>query len=112
MLKEFQDFLQKGSVVDLAVAVIIGGAFGAIIDSVVNDIFMPFIGILIGGLDFTGLAFQIGDAKLLYGNFIQAVINFLIISFAMFIVIRNYNKLRTQEEATPPSPTNWSSENR
>jgi len=105
MLQEFRDFLQKGNVVDLAVAVIIGGAFGAIIDSLVNDIFMPLIGILIGGLDFSGLSIQVGNAILHYGAFIQAVVNFLIIAFAMFLVVRSYNQLRSEEESVLPTPS-------
>ena len=75
MLKEFGAFIRKGNVLDLAVAVIIGGAFGAIISSLVNDILMPLIGILLGGVDFTTLTIQVGDAAVMYGNFIQAIIN-------------------------------------
>jgi len=105
MLKEFREFLQQGNVIDLAMAVIIGGAFGAIINSLVDDIFMPIIGILIGGIDFSGLSVQIGDAVILYGHFIQAIINFVIIASAMFLVIRSYNQLRTEEQSAPPKPS-------
>ena len=105
MLKEFREFLQQGNVIDLAMAVIIGGAFGAIINSLVDDIFMPIIGILIGGIDFSGLSIQIGDAVILYGHFIQAIINFVVIASAMFLVIRSYNQLRTEEQSAPPKPS-------
>ena len=103
MLKEFRDFISKGNVIDLAVAVIIGGAFGAIIDSIVNDILMPIIGVILGGLDFTSLSLQVGQAVILYGNFIQATVNFLIIALALFIVMHSYNKLQGEgEEGAPP----------
>lgn len=106
MLREFRDFISRGSVLDLAVAVIIGGAFGAIINSLVNDLLMPAVGIILGGIDFTGLAVQVGEALLTYGNFIQAVINFLIISFFLFLVVRSANRLRkpVEEPAAPPPP--------
>ncbi|MFC2053182.1 large-conductance mechanosensitive channel protein MscL [Chloroflexota bacterium] len=105
MLKEFRVFLQQGNVIDLAMAVIIGGAFGAIVNSLVDDIFMPVIGILIGGIDFSGLSIQVGEAVILYGNFIHAIINFVIIAFAMFLVIRSYNQLRSEEQSAPPKPS-------
>ena len=99
MLKEFRDFISKGNVLDLAVAVIIGGAFGAIVNSFVDDILMPLVGVIIGGIDFTGLTIDVGDAHVLYGNFIQAIINFLVIGSAMFIVVRSYNQLQKQDAA-------------
>ncbi len=108
MLKEFRDFLAKGNVMDLAIAVIIGGAFGAIVNSLVNDLLMPVIGVILGGVDFTGLSVQVGDAQILYGNFIQATVNFLIIAFVLFLIVRSYNKLSKQKEeapAPPPEPT-------
>jgi len=105
MIKEFREFLQQGNVIDLAMAVIIGGAFGAIINSLVDDIFMPVIGILIGGIDFSGLSIQVGEAVILFGNFIQAIINFVIIASAMFLVIRSYNQLRSEEKSAPPKPS-------
>ena len=104
MIKEFRDFLTKGNVVDLAVAVIIGGAFGAIINSFVNDLVMPLIGILLGGLDFSSLSLQVGNAVILYGNFIQAIVNFLIIGFVLFLVVKSYNQLSSDEEETHPRP--------
>lgn len=105
MLKEFREFLQQGNVIDLAIAVIIGGAFGAIINSLVDDIFMPVIGILIGGIDFSGLSIQVGEAVILFGNFIQAIINFVIIASAVFLVIRSYNQLRSEEQSAPLKPS-------
>ncbi len=105
MLKEFREFLQQGNVIDLAIAVIIGGAFGAIVNSLVDDIFMPVIGILIGGIDFSGLSIQVGEAVILFGNFIQAIINFVIIASAVFLVIRSYNQLRSEEQSAPLKPS-------
>jgi large conductance mechanosensitive channel len=104
MLKEFGAFIRKGNVLDLAVAVIIGGAFGAIINSLVNDILMPLIGVLLGGVDFTTLAIQVGDAAVMYGNFIQAIINFLIIAFVIFMIVRQANKMEKPAEAAPAGP--------
>jgi large conductance mechanosensitive channel len=108
MLKEFRDFINRGNVVDLAVAVIIGGAFGAIITSLVNDILMPLIGVILGGLDFASLSIQVGEAQILYGSFIQAIVYFLIIAFVLFLAVRSYNKLQKEEvaaeEAPPPPP--------
>lgn len=104
MLKEFGDFIKKGNVLDLAVAVIIGGAFGAIVTSLVNDLIMPLIGIILGGVDFTMLALQVGEASLTYGNFIQAVINFLVIAFVIFMLVRQVKKLEKEEVAAPAAP--------
>jgi large conductance mechanosensitive channel len=104
MLKEFMDFVKKGNVLDLAVAVIIGGAFGAIIGSLVDDIMMPLIGIIIGGVDFTSLAINVGNATLTYGNFIQALVNFLIIAFVIFMLIRQVKKMDKPAEAAPAAP--------
>lgn len=110
MLKEFMDFVKKGNVLDLAVAVIIGGAFGAIVTSLVNDLIMPLIGIIIGGIDFTGLSLKVGDATLTYGNFIQAVVNFLIIAFVIFLLIRQVKKLEKPAPAAPAAPPEPSAE--
>lgn len=93
MFKEFKTFIAKGNVVDLAVGVIIGGAFGKIVSSLVNDILMPMIGILIGGVDFSNLVLKIGNAKVSYGLFIQNVIDFLIIAFCVFMFVQVINKL-------------------
>ncbi len=102
MLKEFRNFINRGNVVDLAVAVIIGGAFTAIITSLVNDILMPLIGLILGGLSFAGLAITVGDAVIAYGNFIQAVVNFLIVAFVVFLIVRSINKMK--KPAPPPAP--------
>jgi large conductance mechanosensitive channel len=105
MLKEFRSFLQRGSVIDLAAAVIIGGAFGAIIKSLVDDLLMPVIGVLIGGIDFTGLTIKAGAATITYGNFIQAVVNFVIIAFALFMIVRSVARFEKKPEpATEPEP--------
>ena len=93
MLKEFKKFISKGNVVDLAVGVIIGGAFGKIVSSLVNDILMPIIGILIGGMDFSSLSIKVGSAKITYGMFIQNIIDFLIIAFCVFIFVKIVNKI-------------------
>lgn len=93
MIKEFKEFISKGNVIDLAVGVIIGGAFGKIVSSLVNDIIMPLIGIIIGGIDFTNLSIKVGSAIISYGLFIQNVIDFLIISICIFIFVKSINEL-------------------
>jgi len=105
MLKEFKEFAMKGNVVDLAVGVVIGAAFGKIVTSLVNDIIMPFVGWITGGVNFTHLNLLIKPAQgtipavtLNYGNFIQSLIDFLIIAFAIFLLIRLINKMRAQAE--------------
>ena len=107
MLKEFRDFINRGNVIDLAVAVILGAAFTAIVNSLVNDIIMPIIGALLGGIDFTTLAITVGDAQITYGNFIQAVINFLLIAFVVFLIIRSINRINRKkvEAPAPPEPS-------
>lgn len=105
MIKEFREFIMKGSVIDLAVAVIIGAAFGAIINSFVNDIIMPIIGIILGGFDFTTLSITYGTAIIFYGKFIQAIVNFLIIGLTMFLVVRFYNRLSRKAAEEPPAPS-------
>ena len=108
MVKEFRDFLLRGNVLDLAVAVIIGAAFGAVVTSLVNDIIMPLIGVLLGGVDFTTMSLQVGDATVAYGLFLQAIVNFIIIGLAIFFVVKTANRLSTQKEAAaapPPGPT-------
>ena len=105
VLKDFRDFAMRGNVVDLAVGVIIGGAFGTIVNSLVGDILMPLIGVLSGGVDFSGLSVKVGDATLAYGKFIQAIISFTIIAFALFSIIKTMNSLKKKEEAAPaPTP--------
>jgi large conductance mechanosensitive channel len=100
MIKEFKDFAMKGNVVDLAVAVIIGGAFGAIIKALVDNILMPIIGSLIGQ-NFETLSTSVNGVDILYGAFIQAVINFLIIAFVLFMIIKAINSTKKKEEAAP-----------
>jgi len=118
MLKEFREFAMKGNVVDLAVAVIIGAAFGAIVSSLVGDIIMPIVGAVTGGLDFsnyfTGLsktvtANNLADAKkqgavLAWGNFLTLTLNFIIIAFVLFMVVRLMSNLKRRDEAAPPPP--------
>ena len=97
-IKEFKQFISKGNVIDLAVGVIIGTAFGKIVTSIVNDILMPLIGIVIGGLNFSGLSLKIGEATINYGVFIQNVIDFLIVSLCVFIFIKMISKLTKKKE--------------
>ena len=106
MIKEFKEFISRGNVIDLAVGVIIGGAFSKIVSSLVDNVLMPLIGIILGGIDFTNLALKINDATINYGLFIQNVIDFLIVAFSIFIFVKFVNKLakitdkkKKQEEA-------------
>ena len=101
MLKEFREFAVRGNVMDLAVGVIIGAAFGAIVTSLVNDILMPLIGLLMGGIDFSSLAVTVGGAELRWGMFVQNIINFLIIAFVVFLLVRAMNRLKRDEPVTP-----------
>ncbi|MEW5828814.1 MAG: large conductance mechanosensitive channel protein MscL [Chloroflexota bacterium] len=106
MLKEFKAFVMRGNVLDLAVAVIIGGAFGKIIGSLVNDILMPLIGLLLGGISFTDLMVTVGAAEVKYGAFIQAIVDFLIIAFVIFLIVKAANSMKKKEEpAAPAEPT-------
>ena len=106
MLKEFKEFVMRGNVLDLAVAVIIGGAFGKIISSLVNDILMPLIGLLLGGINFASLAFTVGEAIITWGNFVQALVDFLIVAFVIFLIVKAANATKKKEEPTPaPEPT-------
>ncbi len=99
MLKEFKTFISKGNVLDLAVGVIIGGAFGKIVTSLVDDIIMPLVGLLMGGINFSNLSIKVGKAKVMYGSFIQNVVDFLIVAFCIFIVVKAFNKLNAKVEA-------------
>jgi len=106
MLKEFREFISRGNVIDLAVAVIIGAAFTAIVKSLVDDIIMPLIGIVLGGVDFATLTVQVGEATIAYGNFIQAIINFLIIALVIFLIVRSINQMQkrmAKEDEVPSS---------
>ena len=117
MLKEFKDFAMRGNVVDMAVGIIIGGAFGKIVASFVADVIMPPLGLLIGGVDFTALKITIKEAvvdgagavtteavSINYGAFIQTAVDFIIIAFAIFMVIKGMNNLKKKEEAAPAPP--------
>jgi large conductance mechanosensitive channel len=101
MLKEFKEFALRGNVIDLAVGVVIGAAFNAIVSSLVADVFMPIIGILTGGLDFSSLAYTFGKANIAYGKFIQAIFIFIITAFALFLFVKGINRLKRKEEAKP-----------
>jgi large conductance mechanosensitive channel len=107
MLKEFKEFALRGNVIDLAVGVVIGGAFNAIVGSLVADIFMPFIGLLTGGLDFSGLSYTYEATNLTYGKFVQAIFVFIITAFALFLFIKAINKFNKKKEPAPagPAPT-------
>ncbi|MFO7634912.1 MAG: large-conductance mechanosensitive channel protein MscL [Caldilinea sp.] len=110
MWNEFKQFISRGNVLDLAVAVVMGTAFGAIVNSLVNDVIVPLVGVILGGLDFTGLAIQVNAAAILYGNFIQAIINFLIIAASMFFVVKGANSMIKKEEEAPAHPPEPSAE--
>lgn len=109
MWQEFKAFAMKGNVLDLAIGVIIGAAFGKIVASLVGDIIMPLVGLLMGGIDFSGLKIQIGEAVIKYGSFLQTVVDFLIIAFTLFLVIRAINRMHKKKEevvtATDPQPS-------
>ncbi len=124
MLKEFKEFIMRGNVLDLAVAVIIGAAFGSIVNSFVNDLLMPPIGLLLGGVDFSNLflvldggsydtlaaAQEAGAVTLNYGLFVNTIINFLIIAFAIFMVVKAANQMQGEEEEAPEAPPEPSAE--
>ena len=103
-VKEFKDFAVKGNVMDMAVGVIIGGAFGKNVSSLVNDIIMPLIGILTGGIDFKDISIQVGSATVKYGLFLQNVIDFFIIAICIFIMIKAMNSLSKKKEEKPAAP--------
>ena len=108
-LKEFRDFAVKGNMIDLAIGVIIGAAFGAIVSSIVDDLFMPLIGILIGGIDFSGIVLQVGEARVNIGLFINALVKFTIVAFVLFLVVKGINSLKREAAKEPvettPAPT-------
>ena len=103
-VNEFKEFISRGNVVDMAVGVIIGGAFGKIVTSLVNDILMPLIGTLLGGLNFTSLTIDVNDATIAYGSFIQSIVDFLIIAFCIFMMIKLFEKFKHKEEEAPANP--------
>jgi large conductance mechanosensitive channel len=100
-VEEFKAFAMRGNVVDLAVAVVIGAAFGKIVSSLVENIFMPVIGVLVGGVDFTGWALTVGDVNITYGAFIQSVFDFVIVALVIFMVMKAMTKMQKKAEATP-----------
>lgn len=111
-LGDFKKFISRGNVVDMAVGVIIGAAFGKIVTSLVNDMLMPVVGIFLGGVDFSTLSFTIGEAQVKYGAFIQTIIDFIIIAFTIFIVVKLFERLKRKEEtqeivaeSAPPAPS-------
>ena len=104
MLKEFKEFAMRGNVVDLAVAVIIGGAFGKIVTSLVADVVMPIVGLLLGGVNFSGLSITVGDAVIKYGAFIQAIVDFLIIAWVIFLALKALTKVKKAEPPAAPAP--------
>jgi large conductance mechanosensitive channel len=117
MMSEFRDFAMRGNVVDMAVGIVIGGAFGKIVSSFVNDVLMPPIGILLGGVDFSELAVTLKAAvgevpavTLNYGTFIQTLVDFIIIAFAIFMVIKAMNSLKKKKEEAPAAPPKPSAE--
>ena len=101
--KEFKEFITKGDMMSMAVGIIIGGAFSAIIGSLVEDVLGPIIGLFLGGSDFSSLSFGIGDAQIMIGKFIQAIITFLITALVIFIMIRQFNKMKKEEPDPEPS---------
>ena len=103
-LAEFRQFIARGNVLDMAVGVIIGGAFGKISTSLVNDILMPFVGIFIGQDTFASLVFTVGGAQIAFGNFIQSIVNFLIMAFVIFCIVKAMNAFRRKKEAAPAAP--------
>lgn len=103
-LNEFRTFISRGNVVDMAVGVIVGGAFGKIVTSLVNDILMPLIGTILGGLNFSSLSIKINDATIAYGSFIQAIVDFLIIAFCIFMMIKIFEKFKHKEEKKTETP--------
>lgn len=104
MWKEFKTFAFKGNVLDLAVAVIIGAAFGKIVSSIVDDLMMPLLGVLLGGLDFTSLELTFGEATIKYGSFIQTIVDFMIVAFSIFVFIKLLNNFKKKEEEKPKEP--------
>lgn len=109
-IKEFKAFALKGNVMDMAVGVIIGGAFGKIVSSLVDNILMPLLGIFTGKVDFSSLAITVGEAEVAYGQFIQNVVDFVIIAFCIFLMIKAMNRMSKKEEEAPAAPPQPSAE--
>ena len=104
MMKEFKEFALKGNVMDLAIGVIIGGAFGKIVGSLVDNILMPIVGILLQGVNFATLSIKVGEAEIKYGLFIGAIIDFIIIALVLFMIIKGVNRMKRKEVAAPSVP--------
>ena len=104
LLSEFKKFISKGNVMDLAVGVIIGGAFGKIVSSLVGDVVMPLVGVLLGGVDFARLSAQVGEATIAYGMFIQNIIDFIIIALCVFLFVKALNSFKKKKEEAPAAP--------
>lgn len=103
-ISEFKEFIARGDVMSMAVGIIIGGAFTSIVNSLVKDVITPFIGIITGGIDFTSVVIQFGDAQIMVGNFIQAIITFLITAFVIFSMMKFFNSFKKKEEEAPAAP--------
>lgn len=109
-MEEFKQFIARGNVMDMAVGVIIGGAFSAITTSLINDIIMPLLGIFTGSISFAELSFTVNGAVIAYGNFIQAVLNFLVMAFVVFCLVKTINRFHRKKEEAPPAPPEPSAE--
>ena len=109
-MEEFKQFIARGNVMDMAVGVIIGGAFSAITTSLINDIIMPLLGIFTGSISFAELSFTVNGAVIAYGNFIQAVLNFLVLAFVVFCLVKAINRFHRKKEEAPPAPPEPSAE--
>ncbi len=103
-IKEFKEFISRGSVLDMAVGIIIGGAFTAIVKSLVEDIFTPLLGLILGQVNFKGLSIKVGDAQIMYGLFIEAIVTFLLTAFCVFLLIKAINRFRKKKEEEPDEP--------
>lgn len=110
LLLEFRQFAVRGNVLELAVAVVIGTAFGSIISSLVESVITPLLGLLLAGIDFSGLVLVLGDARIMYGVFLQSVLDFVIIAFAVFLAVKAINALKRKEEAKPDTAVELSRE--
>lgn len=104
MFNEFKTFIARGNVMDLAVGVVIGAAFTAIVTSLVDDLINPLIGLIVGGVDFSGLSFGLGDAQFMYGNFITAIIKFLIVAWVVFLIVKGVNRMMPKKPEAPAAP--------
>ena len=103
-MTEFKAFIAKGDVMSMAVGIIIGGAFTAIVQSLVNDVITPLLGIIMGGINFTSIVVTVGEAQLLVGNFIQAIISFLLTAMVLFFILKAFNSFKKKEEEKPAAP--------